>query len=402
MDERGLRNKFRHLTPSLNERTRRLVFAAEAKSLGRGGVSRVARALDISRATLAKGIRELKQPVTLDPSRIRRPGGGRKALTTLDVTLARDLERLIEPVTRGDPESLLRWTFKSTRKLAEELCRQGHQVSHPVVAGLLRELGYSLQANQKTREGGRHPDRNAQFEYINLKVRAQLRQKAPTISVDTKKKELVGDFKNAGRTWRPKGKPQKVRVHDFLIPELGKAIPYGVYDVARNVGWVSVGIDHDTSQFAVTTIARWWKTLGRKAYAHAPSLLIAADAGGSNGSRVRLWKWELQRLADRTGLSITVCHLPPGTSKWNKIEHRLFSFITQSWKGQPLLTHATIVNLIASTRTKAGLKVHCYLDKEKYPPKLRISDEQMSTLNLQPHKFHGDWNYTLRPRRSRA
>jgi hypothetical protein len=350
--------------------------------------------MGISRTTLTKGIQELGRPVSLDPSRVRRPGGGRKALVTLDATLARDLEGLIEPATRGDPESLLRWTFKSTRKLAEELCRRGHRVSHPVVAALLRELGYSLQANQKTREGGHHPDRNAQFEYINRKVCAQLRQKAPAISVDTKKKELVGTFKNAGRTWRP-----KVRVHDFLIPELGKAIPYGVYDVAKNVGWVSVGIDHDTAQFAVTTIGRWWKKLGRKAYAFTSSLLIAADAGGSNGSRIRLWKWELQKLADQTGLSITVCHLPPGTSKWNKIEHRLFSFISQSWKGQPLLTHATIVNLIASTRTKTGLKVHCYLDRQKYPPKLRISDEQMSTLNLQPHTFHGDWNYTIRPRR---
>jgi hypothetical protein len=272
-------------------------------------------------------------------------------------------------------------------------------VSHPVVAGLLRELGFSLQANQKTREGSHHPDRNAQFEYINRKVQAQFRGKCPTISVDTKKKELVGDFKNAGRTWRPKGRPQKVRVHDFLIPKLGKAIPYGVYDLARNVGWVSVGIDHDTAQFAVTTIGRWWKKLGRKAYARAASLLIAADAGGSNGSRVRLWKWELQKLADQTGLSVTVCHLPPGTSKWNKIEHRLFSFISQSWKGQPLLTHATIVNLIAATRTKTGLRVHCYLDHKKYAPKLRISDEQMSTLNLQPHSFHGDWNYTIHPRR---
>lgn len=398
MDERGIRKKFQHLLPSLNERTRRLVFAAEAKSLGRGGISRVARAMSISRKTLTKGIAELRRPVALDPSRVRRPGGGRKALATLDRTLARDLERLIEPTTRGDPESSLRWTSKSTRKLAEELGRQGHRVSHPVVAALLRELGYSLQANQKTREGRGHPDRNAQFEYINRKVKAQLRGKCPTISVDTKKKELVGDFKNAGRTWRPEGKPQKVRVHDFLIPELGKAIPYGVYDVAKNVGWVSVGIDHDTAQFAVTTIGRWWKELGRKAYPQAPSLLVAADAGGSNGSRVRLWKWELQKLADRTGLSVTVCHLPPGTSKWNKIEHRLFSFISQSWKGQPLLTHATIVNLIAGTRTKTGLKVHCYLDQEKYPAKLRISDEQMSTLNLQPHRFHGDWNYTIHPR----
>lgn len=398
MDERGIRRKFRHLTSALNERTRRLVFAAEAKSLGRGGVSSVARAMGVSRNTLAKGIRELDRPVAMDPSRVRRPGGGRKALATLDATLAKDLEGLIEPVTRGDPGSSLRWTCKSTRRLAEELCRQGHRVSHPVVAGLLRDLGYSLQANQKTREGRHHPDRNAQFEYIHRRVCAQLRRKAPAISVDTKKKELVGDFKNAGRTWRPKGQPQKVRVHDFLIPELGKAIPYGVYDVASNVGWVSVGIDHDTAQFAVTTIGRWWKTLGRKTYAHAPSLLIAADAGGSNGSRVRLWKWELQMLADRTGLSITVCHLPPGTSKWNKIEHRLFSFITQNWKGQPLLTHAAIVNLIASTRTKTGLKVHCYLDKDKYQAKLRISDEQMRTLNLPPHKFHGDWNYTICPR----
>jgi hypothetical protein len=308
------------------------------------------------------------------------------------------LEELVEPVTRGDPESPLRWTSKSTRHLAEELSAQGYAVSHTLVTGLLHELDYRLQANRKTLEGARHPDRNAQFEHINEAVKTQLKRRQPAISVDTKKKELVGRYRNAGRAWRPKGNPEKVKVHDFLEPGKGKAIPYGVYDLGRNLGWVSVGVDHDTAAFAVATIRRWWRELGRQHYPRATSLLITAASGGSNGSRLRLWKWELQRLATQTGLVISVCHLPPGTSKWNQIEHRLFSFISQNWRGQPLLTHAAIVSLIAATKTKTGLKVRCALDTRKYPKNIKPTDEQMMVINLRPDKFHGDWNYTILPR----
>lgn len=299
---------------------------------------------------------------------------------------------------RGDPESPLRWTCKATRRLAAELGQQGYQVSHTLVAQLLTEAHYRLQANQKNREGSHHPDRNAQFEHISREVAAQIHSGQPAISVDTKKKELVGDFKNGGREWQPKGRPEQVRVHDFVDPKLGKAIPYGVYDLHRNLGWVSVGLTHDTASFAVATIRRWWRHMGRKAYPRAGSLLITADSGGSNGARVRLWKWELQRLADESGLTIRVCHLPPGTSKWNKIEHRLFSFISQNWRGRPLLTHATIVNLIGSTRTEGGLKVRCMLDRRVYPTKVKISETQMRTVNLIPDAFHGEWNYAIRPR----
>jgi hypothetical protein len=306
-----------------------------------------------------RGIREAAETHPLDVARIRAPGGGRQAKAALDPGLKRALERLVEPVSRGDPESPLRWTCKSTRRLAKELAGEGYQVSHRLVAELLHELGYSLQGNRKTKEGSRHPDRNAQFEYINRVVSDAMAHRQPAISVDTKKKELVGDFKNGGREWRPAGEPEDVRVHDFLDKRLGEAIPYGVYDLARNAGWVSVGIDHDTAAFAVNMIRRWWRTMGRPAYRQARSLLIVADRGGSNGSRVRLWKWELQELACQTGLTIHVCHLPPGTSKWNKIEHRLFSFISQNWRGRPLLTRTTIVNLIANTRTTTGLKVRC-------------------------------------------
>jgi hypothetical protein len=317
----------------------------------------------------------------------------------LFVGLPEALEKLVEPVTRGDPESPLRWTCKSTRRLAVELAEQGFDVSHTLVAQLLREVGYSLQANRKTREGTSHPDRNAQFEHINRAVRQQLRHGQPAVSVDTKKKELVGDFKNAGREWRPKGRPEAVRVHDFLDKQKGKAIPYGVYDMGRNMGWVSVGIDHDTATFAVATIRRWWRHMGRQSYPKARSLLITADSGGSNGNRVRLWKWELQRLANATGLTIHVSHLPPGTSKWNKIEHRLFAFITQNWRGKPLLSHATIVNLIASTKTKTGLKVRCELDPRQYPSKKVVTDQQMKAIRLTPNRFHGEWNYTIQPGR---
>ena len=381
----------------LNERTRRLWAGAEAEALGRGGIKTLARVTGFSRNTVARGVREAKGSKRLGTWRVRHPGGGRKRKAVLYPGLIETLEHLVDPVSRGHPESPLRWTCKSTRHLAEELKRQGYAVSDRLVAGLLYELEYSLQANQKMKEGTRHPDRNAQFEYINAKLMRWMRRKQPAISVDTKKKELVGDFKNGGRTWRPLGRPEKVRVHDFIDKKLGKAIPYGVYDIARNTGWVSVGINHDTAAFAVNTIRRWWRQMGRPKYQQTASILIVADSGGSNGSRVRLWKWELQRLANEIGLSIHVSHLPPGTSKWNKIEHRLFSFISQNWRGQPLLTHATIVNLIANTRTSTGLKVRCVLDKRNYPKKIAVTDAQMARIQLFPDKFHGDWNYSIRP-----
>ena len=396
-NERMLAVKYHALGTILNERVRRLWAGTEAFAWGRGGVAVVGRVTGLSRNTIVRGIQETQQENPLDAARIRRSGGGRKRKSAVDPTLAEALERLVEPVSRGDPQSPLRWTCKSTRRLAKELTSQGYIVSHRLVAELLHELDYSLQGNRKTREGTNHPDRNAQFEYINRKTSQWISRRQPAISVDTKKKELVGDFKNGGRQWHPKGKPEKVRVHDFPDPQLGKAIPYGVYDLARNAGWVSVGMDHDTAAFAVNTIRRWWRATGRTAYPQARSLLIMADSGGSNGSRVRLWKWELHKLACETGLSIQVCHLPPGTSKWNKIEHRLFSFISQNWQGRPLLTHATIVNLIANTRTSTGLKVRCVLDRKRYPKSLTISDEQMMQIRLVPDAFHGDWNYTIRP-----
>jgi hypothetical protein len=398
--QNGVRGKFLALSPAFDERQRRLWAASEARALGRGGLALVVRATGMAKTTVLRGLKELASGRKTQPGRVRSPGGGRKPLTTLDPQLVRAMERLVEPVTRGDPESPLRWTSKSTRHLARELTAQGHRVSHTRVADLLHARGYSLQANQKTREGTRHPDRNAQFEYINTQVKGRLAAGEPAISVDTKKKELIGDFKNAGQEWHPQGKPEKVRVHDFIDKRKGKAIPYGVYDLGRNSGWVSVGIDHDTAAFAVNTIRRWWHDLGRKRYSKARHLLITADSGGSNGSRLRLWKWELQTLADETGLTIAVHHLPPGTSKWNKIEHRLFSFISQNWRGKPLLTHATVVNLIGSTRTQTGLRVRCVLDTQHYPRKIAVSQEQMDSIRLQRDDFHGDWNYTIKPRRS--
>lgn len=355
----------------------------------------------MARSTITRGIRDLQHPPRLPLSRVRRPGGGRKSLTEKDRGLLPALESLVEPGTRGDPESPLRWTLKSLRVLSRELHRHGHEVSYPVVAELLSAHGYSLQGNQKTKEGTRHPDRNAQFEYINAQALAQLRAGEPVISVDSKKKELVGDFKNAGREWRPFGMPEKVRVHDFLIPEKGKAIPYGVYDLKRNDGWVSVGIDHDTASFAVHTIGRWWQRMGRPAYPRARTLLITADAGGSNGPRVRLWKWELQKFADRTGLTLHVLHFPPGTSKWNKIEHRLFSFITQNWRGRPLTSLAVIVNLIGSTRTETGLRVRAELDSGKYPEGRVVTDAEMAQVRVRSDEFHGEWNYVITPRRAK-
>ena len=397
--EAAIRRRFRLIARHLDERQRRLVAAAEVAAAGRGGVSAVARATGVSRRAIRAGAKDLRArgAAALAPGRIRRPGGGRKRTRDTDPTLVRDLEALIAPTTRGDPQSPLRWTCTSLRRLAAELTRQGHRTSHRMVAVLLRQLGYSLQANRKTIEGARHPDRNAQFEHINARVRAYLRQGEPAISVDTKKKELVGNFKNAGREWRPRGRPQPVQVHDFVQPELGRAIPYGVYDLQANTGWVSVGIDHDTAAFAVASIRHWWRAMGRRAYPRARRLLITADAGGSNGPRVRLWKVELQKLANRLRLPISVCHFPPGTSKWNKIEHRLFSFITKNWRGRPLLSHAVIVNLIAATTTPTGLRVRARLDTRRYPSGLTVSREAVDAVQLRPDAFHGDWNYTILP-----
>ncbi len=394
----AVRRKFLALSPAFDERQRRLWAGAEARSLGRGGVTLVVLATGMAKSTVLRGCAQLTRRRKMDSGRVRRPGGGRKALVELNPQLVQAMEKLVEPATRGDPESPLRWTCKSTRRLARELTAQGHSVSHARVGGLLKEQGYSLQANQKTREGARHPDRNAQFEHINAGVSKQLAAAEPAISVDTKKKELVGDFKNAGREWHPSGHPEQVRVHDFIDRRKGRAIPYGVYDLGRNAGWVSVGVDHDTAAFAVNTIRSWWRGMGRRAYPKAKSLFITADSGGSNGSRLRLWKWELQKLADETSMTIRVSHLPPGTSKWNKIEHRLFSFITQNWRGKPLLTHATIINLIGATTTTTGLKVRCILDESPYPAKISVSKEQMAAIQLQRDEFHGEWNYAIKPR----
>jgi transposase len=400
VDDITIRRRFKLIERHLDERMRRLVAAAEAEAVGFGGASVVARATGVSRRAIRIGARELKRaPRGWSPSgRIRQPGGGRKRTVTQDPTLALDLESLIEPVTRGDPETPLRWTAKSVRRLSGELKRMGHRASHRMVAEMLHQLGYSLQANAKTMEGASHPDRNAQFEHINQRVRQHLKKGDPVISVDTKKKELVGEFKNGGQELRPKGRPEKVRVHDFVIPELGKAIPYGVYDLGTNTGWVSVGMDHDTAEFAVATIRRWWRWMGRKQYPQAQQLLITADAGGSNGSRLRLWKTEIQKLADELRISISICHFPPGTSKWNKIEHRLFSFISQNWRGKPLVSHAVIVKLIAATRTKTGLKVKARLDRNSYRQGIKVSQSDLEDVELRRDSFHGDWNYTILPR----
>ena len=399
IDDSAIRLRFRSLDPILDERGRRRFAAAEALAAGHGGILAVSRATGIARSTIHRGLAELGDEAVLavPPDRVRRAGGGRKSLSATDPTLVADLQTLVDPVTRGDPMAPLLWTAKSLRRLATELQALGHRIGHNVVAKLLRELGYSLQANRKTLEGASHPDRDAQFSYINDQVKAALAADQPAISVDTKKKELVGDFKNNGREYRPKGNPEKVRVHDFKIPELGRAAPYGVYDIADNTGWVSVGIDHDTASFAVNSIRRWWQTMGRSRYPQARQLTISADGGGSNGSRVRLWKIELQTLANELDIEITVCHLPPGTSKWNKIEHRLFSFITLNWRGRPLVSYQTIVQLIAATTTKAGLTVKSELDTNLYPKGIKVADAEMDALNLHRHEFHGEWNYTIKP-----
>ncbi len=398
-----IRRKFDVLGPLMDERMRRQWAAAEADELGWGGVSAVASATGLSRTTITAGLRELRHraehaddPI---PPRIRRPGGGGKWLTDTDPGLLPALEALVDPVTRGDPDSPLRWTCKSTRRLAEELTRRGHPISPRSVAALLTDAGYSLQANRKTREGARHPDRDAQFGYINAQVAALQRRGQPVVSVDTKKKELVGDFKNGGREWQPRGRPEEVRVHDFQDKELGKAIPYGVYDITNNQGWVSVGIDHDTAPFAARSIRRWWEEMGAGHFPRARELAITADGGGSNSCRSRLWKVALQGLADAVGLRLRVLHFPPGTSKWNKVEHRLFCHITQNWRGQPLVSRAAIVSLIGSTTTRAGLTVRAALDTGRYETGIKVSDEELAAVQLTPHEFHGDWNYTIKPRR---
>ena len=396
-DEKAIRIKYRLLRRTLHERARRHWAAAEAMSGGKGAFSAVVRATGISPTTLSKGLKELKSKETLRGDRIRRPGAGRKRSESIDSKLMGSLEELIDPVTRGDPESPLRWTCKSTRKLAKELDPLGYNISHVTVARLLRDADYSLQANRKTLEGTHHPDRDSQFVYINAQAKRRLRKGEPVISVDTKKKELVGQFKNGGREWRRKGRPEKVKVHDFIDRKKGKAIPYGVFDVGRNVGWVSVGVTHDTAAFAVETIRKWWRHMGKRSYPTARSLMITADSGGSNGARTRLWKYELQRFANESGLTVHVSHFPPGTSKWNKVEHRLFSFITQNWRGKPLYSLAAIVNLIAKTTTRTGLKIRCMLDHRDYPKAIKIADDQMGEINLTLDSFHGDWNYKIAP-----
>jgi hypothetical protein len=395
--------KFTTLEPLLDERARRLWAAVEARAIGRGGIIRVAEATGLSRGTIRSGLRELDAPASAEEwssptGRLRRPGGGRKPLVDHDPDLLRDLEDLVDPVTRGDPMSPLRWTCKSAAKLAEGLQSGGHAVSERTVNRLLHDLGYSLQANRKTIEGRQHPDRDAQFQYINRRVKAFQRQGQPVVSVDTKKKELVGRYRNGGREWQPKGKPEEVKVHDFIDKGLGKAIPYGVYDLAADAGWVSVGVDHDTAEFAVESLRRWWRNMGIRVYPQAKRLLITADGGGSNGSRCRLWKVELQGLADETGLSVSVCHFPPGTSKWNKIEHRMFCHITENWRGRPLVSREVVVNLIGSTKTKTGLEIRAELDGGSYPVGREVTEQQMEGLSIKREKFHGEWNYTIRPR----
>src|SRR5262245_10636205 len=395
--------KFAILQPLLDERARRLWAAVEARAIGRGGISYVAEATGLSRATIRAGLHTLAHPDTpaapqAPVARVRRPGGGRTPLRAHDPHLVRALETLVDPVTRGDPMSLLRWTCKSAAKLATALQTQGHAVSERTVNRLLHDLGYSLQSNRKTLEGRAHPDRNAQFQYINRRAKSFQKQGQPVISVDTKKKELVGQFRNGGREWHPQGQPAEVQGHDFPDKELGKVIPYGVYDEATNSGWVSVGIDHDTAEFAVETVRRWWRHMGSKVYPKAKRILITADGGGSNGSRCRLWKVELQRFADESGLAISVCHFPPGTSKWNKIEHRMFCHITENWRGRPLVSRAVVVNLIGHTTTKAGLTIRSELDENIYPTGREVTEQPMENLAIKRDKFHGEWNYTIRPK----
>jgi hypothetical protein len=405
-DMEQIRRKFRALAPVMDERMTRLWAAAEAVAHGRGGIALVTKATGIRGKRIQAGKRELEELASHPPKEppqfqhIRRPGAGRKPLELTDTGLVEALDRLIDPVTRGDPESPLRWTCKSTSKLAEELTAMGHPVSATKVRGLLTELGYSLQANRKTKEGAHHPERDAQFQYINRRAKMFIAQGKPVISVDTKKKELVGDFKNGGIEWQPKGDPLPVRVHDFQDKKLGKAIPYGVYDLFRNEGWVSVGVSHDTAEFAVETIRKWWNQMGREVYPEATDLMVTADGGGSNGARVRLWKVELQRFAEEEGLRVHVSHFPPGTSKWNKIEHRMFSHITKNWRGRPLESLETVVNLIGATTTKGGLRVRAKLDTRHYEKGLKVTNEEMAQIRLRRSKARGAWNYCLEPGKS--
>jgi len=396
-----VKEKYEVLRLSLNERARRLWAATEARSLGRGGIAAVLAATGMSSATVDKGLGELEATKSgatrLPPERSRQPGGGRKRARDKQPGLIEVLKRVVDPTIRGDPESPLRWTCKSTRNLADELRRQGFQVGPRTVAKELAEQGFSLQANRKTREGKQHPDRNAQFEHINEQVLRCQRRGQPAISVDTKKKEIVGDFKNVGREWRPRGRPEEVRVHDFPDPKVKKAIPYGVYDLTRNEGWVNVGIDHDTARFATASIKRWWRKMGRKRYPQAKELLITADCGGSNSSRTRLWKVALQELADDLELRLTICHFPPGTSKWNKIEHRMFCHITQNWRGRPLTSYAVIVQLIGSTKTATGLQIRAELDENTYPTKETVTSAQLANVRLIPAALRGEWNYAITP-----
>jgi transposase/DNA-binding phage protein len=409
-DSEIIAGKYRALADRLDEATLRLWAAVEARTLGRGGVSTVAKAIGMSRTTIYAGLEELGSGTpssvstpswavdTASKRRVRAKGGGRKKLTDKDSTLLRDLDALVEPTARGDPQSPLRWTCKSTPRLAQELAEQGHEVSQRSVCDLLAQLDYSLQSTRKTREGGQHPDRDAQFQHIASTAAQYQAAGDPVISVDTKKKELVGDFQNGGREWRPTGDPEQVRVHDFIDPELGKVAPYGVYDIAANQGWVSVGIDHDTAEFAVESIRRWWKEMGHPGYPNARQLLITADCGGSNGYRVRLWRLQLQKLADELHLTIQVCHLPPGTSKWNKIEHRMFCHITNNWRGRPLISREVVVNLIGSTTNDAGLHIRSQLDENTYQAGIKVSDQELAELAIERDAFHGEWNYRLRPR----
>jgi transposase len=394
--EQKVSEKLAIVLPHLNEKQRRLLIAAEAKTLGWGGISKVAKATGVSRVTIHKALTEIAGKKII-AERIRKPGGGRKDITEYHPNILKKLEALVDPVTRGDPRSPLRWTCKSTRHLSQELGRKGYSISNVTVADLLHRLDYSLQANAKTFEGASHPDRDAQFQYINSRVKGFLRRHQPVISVDTKKKELVGNFKNGGKEWQPKREPEKVEIHDFASPEFPKVIPYGVYDIGKNMGWINVGTDHDTASFAVASIRRWWFGMGREIYPSATDLLICADCGGSNGYRVRLWKIELQNLASETGLRITICHFPPGTSKWNKVEHRLFSHISMNWRGRPLVSHEVIVKLIGETTTSIGLEVKAQLDKRRYPVKVKVTDEEMKIVKIRPHKFHGEWNYSINP-----
>jgi DDE family transposase len=401
-----VQQKFALLFPLMTERLRRHWAASEAQSLGRGGVTLVSQATGLSRTTITSGLRELRQRAArpqdeLSPERVRTPGAGRHFVEDNDPKLLAALQTLIEPTTRGDPQSPLRWTCLSTRNLADALRSQGHSVSHQTVAALLNDLDYSLQANRKVKEGQDHPDRNAQFEYINRRVRAFQKEGQPVVSVDSKKKELIGAFRNAGREWRPRGDPEKVRSKDFLDKGLGKVIPEGVYDISRNEGWVSVGIDHDTAEFAKATLRRWWQEMGCQAYPGADSLLITADAGGSNSYRTRLWKVAVQELADATGLRVSVCHFPPGTSKWNKIEHSMFCHITRNWRGRPLLSRAIVVNLIGNAKTKEGLHIEAELDTGAYPTGIEVSDEEIAAVQIKQDKFHGEWNYTITPKLKR-